>query len=523
MFANDPALAAEERRVGVRALMSQSHFLHRDGGAQLEKLLPDDFEPYVYHGQIWAPYMTPELIRSLVIELGLTLDDNENIRVPERVSIQESWTLSLNRPSLRRGRTPGVPMNSCQIYVKYEGGAFKSPESTLVVARAIKHPVADYLDKGTLTEKEREEAMKQYLAFCAAFRQAVSFLKIRELWVDKRDHLEDAALKAIEDVKALFSAEEIAAYGLDDRTLAMRVVALHQAWQVISLAAQGKMPQAKDFKPRASEAALAKAVESVALAGGMASRWNDSLHGLVRAGLLKTLLEGPRQVAVHWLPEFSGIGLLLDSLATKGGGRLSTVVSPFTWIDIMKEIYRGRDAAGPGGARVQVHTILQNPGEALRMDKAGHFLFDEEGRIGRVDGKVLGHGNVRGAPLAMLNSLAAGTPYGLWRAGDGPLAQIGLPQIQEIRDRMVWSAGKRQTLAHVSIGNWRSVGQLGGGLVTVKGTPHQYDTLIPNTPNKDGFVPNKDITVFSTFENMINYAAAIYAVSEREFLWETVR
>ena len=162
---------------------------------------------------------------------------------------------------------------------------------------------------------------------------------------------------------------------------------------------------------------------------------------------------------------------------------------------------------------VQVHTILQNAGEALRLDKKGYFLFDEEGRIERIDGKVLGHGNVWGAPMAMLQSLAEGTPYGLWRAGDGPLAQIGLPQIEEIRNRMVFEAGRGQPLAHVSIGNWRSVGQLGGGLVTVKGTPHQYDTLIPSTPNKDGFVPNKDITVFSTFENAINYAAVIYAVS----------
>ncbi|MBL0058184.1 MAG: hypothetical protein IPP35_03550 [Elusimicrobia bacterium] len=513
LFLADKALAAQQNKEGVRAMMGRSHITHSGGGAKIETLYPDDFSPYESRGQIWAPYMTVAMVRALIIKSGLKLDEAKNVMLPADVD-KDIVDFVVEAVARQEGSQGWTADQRLQAYAKYEGEAFKSPEQTLVVAKAIGDPVASFLGRGeTLSDEEREVAMKKYLDFCASFRRAMNFLKIRELWADKRGHLDPVALQAVKDVKGAFLPQELAENGLDDETLTMRVVALHQAWEVLSLAARGRMPLAANFKPRVTQRVLKKAMELVALAGGMASRWNDSLRGLVKEGLLRTVPEGPRQVAVHWLPGFSGIGLLLDSLATKGGGRLSTVVSPFTWIDIMKEIYRGRSAAGNEGKLVSVHTILQNPGEALKLDSTGHFLFDEQGKIQRVDGKVLGHGNVRGAAASMLKSLAEGTPYGLWRAGDGPLAQIGLSQMEEVRDRMVVEAEKGAPLAHVAIANWRTVGQLGGGAVAVEGTPSLYDTLIPNTPNRNGFVPNKDITMFSTFENAINYASFLYAVS----------
>jgi hypothetical protein len=68
-------------------------------------------------------------------------------------------------------------------------------------------------------------------------------------------------------------------------------------------------------------------------------------------------------------------------------------------------------------------------------------------------------------------------------------------------------------IVHTAVGNWRSPGQTGGGFVDVKGVSNVVDTMIPGNENEKGFAANRDITVFSTFENVLNYAALLYALA----------
>jgi phosphomannomutase len=504
----DPEISQQVGSKGLKSFMADRHVVHVDGRAQLEQLPPNSWAPYTSTGEMWAPYLTRDLLKELLVKIGLTLDENDEIALPQGIDpllvrfIQED-SAKKSKKSVDSSDNRSASQRLLD-FAKYEGDSLKSPDSILAVAAAVEYKISN---------------MEEFGDFCVRFVRAMAYLKTKELWAAKRDGLASSleAQEVLQDIKGVFTDDERGALGLDDRTLAMRAVALNQSWEILRLSAQGKNPPASNFIPRASDTDLTRSIEIVLLGGGRASRWNDSNTTLIERELLKPkdIPSGPRQTAVHWLPDFNGISLAVDSLAhSPTGGRLSTVVSPFTWVDIMRAIYRSRGAAGNSGSRVPVHVILQNPGEAMVLDRKGLPALDEEGNIRRLEGVVLGHGNVRGALLGMLNALRDGVPYGLWRAGDGPLAHLANPRIKEVRDRMVYEAEQGFPLAHVAIGNWRSPGQTGGGAVSVNGTPNMFDTLIPNTPNDNGFVANRDITLFSTFENAINYAGALYAISD---------
>lgn len=490
-----PAFMVSANKDGVAKAMEAAHFVHRNGRAELEHWRPSAWSAYEDHGEVWSPYLSADLLRDLILNLGLTLDANGQVIPPASVN-----AAILSHVDKNFGKASD-PNKRLEEFVKAEKGVVGDPKAAIAIANAVGVEI---------------KSAKDFKAHAEQLSHVIWFLKIRELWAAKRAGVtQDGFARVLRAVKRMLAESGGETAGFSDDVLAMRLVALNLPLSIVLEAAEGGNER-ETFVPAAPKGRLKKAMELVPMSGGMASRWAASLKALYDTGILKEseTRGASRQVAAEWIPGYNGIRLGVDSMAVDGGGRQQHIVSPFTWREIMAEVWRSRTLSGEQGKRVRVFAVPQNPGDGMMLTrKGGPFARDEEGEIRPMENKVLGHGNVRGLPLAMLDALRAGTPYGLLRAGDGPLSQINSPQIQEIRDRVVWAAEKGRPLVHVSIGNSRSPGQKGGGFVAVNGRPDVLDYLIPTEPNAKGFVADRDITLFSTFQNVLNYAAAIYAVS----------
>lgn len=490
-----PAFMASANKDGVAKAMEAAHFVHRNGRADLEHWRPSVWSAYEDHGEVWSPYLSADLLRDLVLSLGLALDANGQVVPPASVN-----AAILSHVDKNFGKASD-PNKRLEEFVKAEKGVVGDPKAAIAIANAVGVEIKSARDFKALAEQ---------------LSHVIWFLKIKELWAAKRAVVtQESFARVLRAVKRLLVEPGVEAVGLPDDVLAMRLVALNLPLSIVLEAAEGGNNR-PTFVPAAPKARLKRALELVPMSGGMASRWAASLKALYDTGILKEseTRGASRQVAAEWIPGYNGIRLGVDSMAVDGGGRQQHIVSPFTWREIMAEVWRSRSLAGEQGKRVRVLAVPQNPGDGMMLTrKGGPFAFDDEGEIRPMENKVLGHGNVRGLPLAMLDALRAGTPYGFLRAGDGPLSQINSPQLQEIRDRVVWAAEQGRPLVHVSIGNSRSPGQKGGGFVAVNERPDVLDYLIPTEPNAKGFVADRDITMFSTFQNVLNYAAAIYAVS----------
>lgn len=469
-----------------------THITHNEmGEAALETLPPGSWAPYSSVGEVWSPYLNPDTLATMILNSKLNLDASENIVGVGLDPLVERISNYLNAAVKGTG-------SRLLAFASHEADVMKDPTGVLDVAAQVKFSIGADMDK--------------YQEFSEKLLQAYSFLKQKELWSDKKSFAQNnpEAQKVLGKVMEL---EPIKKSGLNRDVVLMRLVSMNHSWEVYENALSGV---SKTYVPKTSD--VEKHVELVLLAGGMASRWGASLENFLLKGLLKVLPAGPRQVAVKWIESkeghsHNGISLAINSMAQNGGGRLSIVVSPFTWVEVLEEVYKRRIDEGGKGLKISLRVILQNPGHAMSLDN-GKFKLSSDGKIVRESApKVLGHGNVRGAPVAFLDALGNGVVYGLWRSGDGPLAQLAHPSIGDIMNRMVSEAEKGNPLNHVAIVNRRAPGQAGGGAVAVKRVPQLMDTMIPKEENNSGFNPDRDITLFSTFENMINYAAVIYAVS----------
>lgn len=479
---------------GITKFQGGQHIIHNAAGeAEIETLPPDAWSPYSRAGEVWAPYLHRDSLASMILNSKLSLDSTTDNVIADGMN-----PLVKKISDHIRSKFPGAGPKLL-VFASEEASVMKEPGPVLDIAKAVGFSI------GT--------DMNQYEIFSEKLLQAFAYLKQQELWTEKKEEARTnpEVQKVLDQVMEL---EQVRAAGLERNIVLMRLISMNHSWDVYSSALK-KLPEpGTKFNSEHQ-----KHVELVLLAGGMASRWGASLIGFLEKHLLTILPDGPRQVAVRWLNEHNGISLAMNSMAHNGGGRLSVVVSPFTWFEVIAELYKRRVEEGPRGVQVDVNVILQNPGQAMTLEN-GAFKIGSDGKIVREPApKVLGHGNVRGAPAAFLDALSNGVVYGLWRSGDGPLGQLAHPSIQDVINRMVSDAEGGEPLDHVAIVNRREPGQAGGGAVAVEGkngvpVPTLMDTLIPKVANKDGFNPDRDITLFSTFQNMINYAAAIYAVSE---------
>ncbi|HRY30262.1 MAG TPA: hypothetical protein P5079_09540, partial [Elusimicrobiota bacterium] len=290
-------------------------------------------------------------------------------------------------------------------------------------------------------------------------------------------------------------------------------VSLNIPFDVIGKAARGEMRTDDRYRQKGDDLLRAGRVRNLLMAGGSASRWKCSLETLIKAGLVdeaEVPESLPRALAAYWLgsytdpdDSYTGVGLAIDNaVSQEQNGYLAPfgyVLSPYTWVDFMKETWKRIDRADEP---IEVAAISQNSGEALVV---------QDGKMTgeRLPGKVLGHGNVRGWILGVIEGLKKGVVFDIAHSADNPFSQPPMTQFREIVGRM-----SEDVLVHVALGNWRNIGQFGGGFVNVNGTPNVIDTAIAKEENKDGFSANRDINIFSLFINVVNNAALLYAVSD---------
>jgi hypothetical protein len=462
--------------------MKSAHILidKETGKAGIEDLPADKWSEY--SADVWVPYLSRETLKKLIENTPLEFGADKTVSYPEkigRVQVAELYTMA---------GAAGLAKADDRLnkLVDLENDVRKKPDMALSM-----------MDKfGYDTTK-----LEDFNTFMNDFMNAISYLKKRENWASKGAGIleKDAAL--LQRVQA-----QLGLGNMSREVFAMRLVSLNIPFQVIGKVSAGAMVSGKNYRRAGARLIEMGRFRNVLMAGGTASRWKDSLGALLKKGIVdKNSVPDnlPRALAAAWLGTakdgYTGPRLAFNNLAKSGKGKVAYFLSPYTWLQFMGDSW---SEVARYGKDVEISNIAQNSSQAME-------LSDSKLTGKMIDGKVLGHGNVRGWVLGVLNGMKDGVVYDVTRSADNPFAQTNVVQFQDILGRM-----SDETLAHVAVGNWRNIGQFGGGFINVNGIPDVIDTAIPKTTKADGFNPNRDINVFSTMINIVNNAALLYAISD---------
>ncbi|HOW87258.1 MAG TPA: hypothetical protein PKV84_01205 [Candidatus Omnitrophota bacterium] len=479
---------------------------------EVEDLPTDIWSPYPADRMV-STYLSPAILRHLLEGLSLSVDVAGDMVLPSKVgsiSIQKLEVLikeAIDKTVEDKAKKDGIgdpskieklkadPVARFNALVKLENDVRKSPDEAIRVMHSQ--------GVTTITEAVFVEFMGDFLA-------AMLLLKTAQNWQFKKEGFE-ANHVLLENIQKTLSLSQI---GLED--IALRLVSLNIPLNIIEQVIQGKMNNLEKFEAQGNVIVMKGGVVEVLAAGGKAARWRSSLVPLLKNKIIEDDVAAnrndlPRALAAYWYGDFSsgggtGISLAMDNLthlAQRGYPvRLAYILSPHTWRTFMEATYGLLKRYNQKKAvKVPVEAIAQNTSRAWVI--AGDEIKEE-------DRNVLGHGDVMGVVFAAIQGLKNGQVYAIPRSADGPTAQLGQKQFERILGFMATN-----TVAHVGIGNWRNLGQAGGGFVTVQGQPDIVDTAIPKKENeKNGFLADRDINLFSTFINVLNYATLLYAISD---------
>ncbi len=462
--------------------MNNAHIVVRGEKFAVEDLPADSWS--AYSAEIWAPYLNED-IKNLIEKLELNLDIEGNLLLPAKIGRLETEQVQ-NLIDIDKNDH----LKRLMAYVDLENNVRKEPAEAIKIAEKISWGKIDNIE--------------DFSAFINEFLQAMRYFKYYENWMTKKDTM----TKQADDLKIIKEGLNLAS--IDPQTIALRLTSLNIPVEVVKKVAQGTMRKSDVYYNKGEELLKAGLIRNMAMAGGTASRWKSSLASLIDKGLVsdKEVPGGlPRALAAYWIGGYieggyTGIGLMFDNLLNMEEygykPNVAYVLSPYTWENFMKETWQILEKENKG---LEISVMAQNSAEAMVIEK---------GRITgeRIGAKVLGHGNIRGWIPAVIEGLKKGIVYDIPHSADNPFAQLNTRQIKEITGVM-----SEETLAHVGMGNWRNIGQMGGGYVNVNGIPDIVDTAISKEPNKDNFVANRDINIFSVFISVINNAALLYAVS----------
>ncbi len=477
--------------------MKTAQIGYNDAGAlEVQDLRADVWSLYPPE-RIVSTYLTRQILKRLIEGLPLTLDASDQMVLPEKVggvNVHELEGL-IEKYSKQALKDPVVRFNAL---VKFENDFRKDPVLVLNVIKEL-----GIVPAGTpVSHAVVSDFAEALLSVTLLLKTALNWEFKKALLLSRSAFLEDIQKQL--GLSASLKLNEIA----------LRLVSLNIPEDVIQRVADGKMNDLAEFEKTGRNIAGRGGVREVLLAAGKATRWFSSLEPLIDAGVMNAddvPTDLPRALAAFWYGNQNtdggtGVKLAMDNLIKLAGNgspvRLGYTLSPWTWKPFLGATYEilERNARNGNLARVPVDAIAFNTSRVWVV---------KEGQIVERPESVLGHGDGMGFMFAFIQGLMRGEVYSILRSADGPTAQLGQKQFDRVLGFMA-----KHSLAHVGIGNWRNLGQAGGGYVTVNGQPDIVDTPISKEKNKNGFLADKDITLFSTFINVINQAALLYAVSE---------
>ncbi|MCL1971839.1 MAG: hypothetical protein FWG57_02470 [Endomicrobia bacterium] len=464
----------------IAKTMQTGHVIIDENGiGKIETITEENWSPY--SAEIWAPYLTKENLSKLITDMPVRYE-NGNILVPSDVDRKVLDIIKVIESQMNdeERSNPNKKLNKV---ISIEGDARKK---LAIVTKLMKE--AGY--------KEQEITRDNIAFFMENFLAATLFLKRQANWEIKKTAY-SANINKLEDLKKYLGLDSMAIEEFASRFISLNMPLDSVTPKILEAASKSL----KDYAVGGKKLIEQGLVRAVRMAGGNASRWKDALEAFIEAKLIsdEDLNDLPRALAAIWAGIATGPDIQINSMANMENPSTAYVVSPYTF-DVMFTHFFNTVSGNPNINEIGFDAILQNSASAMRIKEEGGFEY--------VEGKVLGHGNVRDWPMAVLRGILNGNIFDVLTSADAPLALLSAPQFEEILGRM-----SSDSLAHVGVANWRNIGQGGGGFGDVNGIPNIMDTQISKNENKDGFAPDRDINMFSTFINVMNNAALLYALS----------